>query len=100
MTTKLKPAPTVDALDHEVQRGDIYQIDPSFEVFGGCLLIVDEIKSYGVMGYVTIPGDEGGNAFVIVEWEKIVWCGDAEWVIGIVPEGEENEQKDKIQEPQ
>ena len=39
--------------------GDIVQVDPSKEVFGGCMVVVTEVKSWGIQGYVQSAGVDG-----------------------------------------
>lgn len=67
--------------------GDIIQIDPEHDpAFGGCLMVVSEVKSWGVQCYIAIPdksvanASDRGTAFYRVEngkFEKtggrIVW---------------------------
>jgi len=51
---------TVDAEGEEIEIGDVVQIDPDADfAFGGCLLIVTELKGFGVLGFVAGP-DSGG----------------------------------------
>ena len=41
--------------------GDLVQVNPSVEVFGGCIVVVTESKSWGVQGYVqsaVVPGQQ------------------------------------------
>lgn len=45
---------------------DVIQIAPPHK-WGGCLAIVDEVKSWGVQAYVPIPNNDGtppGNAYI------------------------------------
>ena len=42
-----------------IEVGDIVQVDPSKEVFGGCLVVVTEVKPWGIQGYVQSAGVEG-----------------------------------------
>jgi len=42
-----------------IEIGDIVQVDPSKEVFGGCMVVVTEVKSWGIQGYVQSAGVEG-----------------------------------------
>jgi hypothetical protein len=43
-----------------LKRGDVVQIVPeSNPVFGGCLAIVDEPKSFGAQLYVVVPHKDG-----------------------------------------
>jgi hypothetical protein len=61
--------------------GDVVQIDPSHgEAFAACFLVVTELKSWGVMGYIRVPGEGGGDAFLRVPFDKVTRVGFAEWV--------------------
>jgi hypothetical protein len=42
-----------------IEIGDIIQVDPSKEVFGGTMVVVTEVKSWGIQGYVQSAGVEG-----------------------------------------
>jgi len=61
--------------------GDIVQINPHRAVnpaFAGCLLVVTEVKSWGVQGFVQALGtrDEiGGQAYYRVKWDGIEATG-------------------------
>lgn len=52
-----------------MERYQIIQLNPETvrnKMFSGCLMVVDEIKSWGVQGYVTglgSNGEPGGQAF-------------------------------------
>lgn len=77
----------------KVQAGDVVQIDPAHDPdgFGGCLMLVTEPKSWGVQGFVHIPGADGGDAYYRVKFEWIEWVGRAAWVPAPpAPEGEAN----------
>lgn len=58
---------------NEVNVGDIVQLDPfktGNKMFAGCLMIVTEIKSWGVQGYVQSLGENqepGGQAYYRAE---------------------------------
>ena len=50
------------------QVNDVIQIDSEHdERFGGCFIQVTEVKSWGVKGFVAIPGNVGerGQAFYL-----------------------------------
>lgn len=57
-----------------VNVGDIVQIVPDHD-WGGCLVIVTELKSFGVQGIVTIPRQ--GDAYVRLRNEDFVIAGKA-----------------------
>lgn len=42
-----------------MKTGEIVQVNPSHEVFGGCMVVVTEVKSWGVQGYVQSAGVAG-----------------------------------------
>lgn len=45
----------------EIAKGDIVQILDPHHAWCGCLLIVDEVKSWGVVAYITIPQSNDGS---------------------------------------
>ncbi len=62
----------------EIEPGDIVQIAPEHvSIFAGCLVIVTEVKSWGVQGYVTVPAR--GDAYVRIETEEFQRVGRAAW---------------------
>jgi hypothetical protein len=75
-----------DFTDHEPwEAGDIVQLVPGKTgnpMFEGCLMIVTELKSWGVMGYVQALGQDGkpgGQAYYRARFEEVEWCGKATW---------------------
>lgn len=55
----------------EISEGEVIQIAPPHK-WGGCLAIVDEVKSFGCQAYVSIPHNDGqppGQAFTRLNWE-------------------------------
>ncbi len=73
--------------DPRIVVGSVVQIDPGHDdVFGASFLVVTEMKSWGVQGYVTIPGKDGngGSAYYRVAFEHIVYIGEAEWSLETV----------------
>ena len=42
-----------------IEVGSIVQVEPSKEVFGGCMVVVTEIKTWGIQGYVQSAGVDG-----------------------------------------
>jgi len=65
---------------------DIVQIDPAYPgVFGGCLMVVTEIRGWGLQGYVTVPN--GGDAYYRVRWGGFETTGGkAVWRAGDEPQ--------------
>jgi hypothetical protein len=67
----------------ELQVGDIVQIDPDVEMFGGCFVTVNEVSGSRVMAYAQVPG--GGQAYVFLQPGKFALTGGvAKWVAGNV----------------
>lgn len=63
--------------------GDIVQIDPDVETFGGCLVTVNEANGSKVMGYAQVPGS--GQAYIFLQPGKYALTGGvAKWVAGNV----------------
>lgn len=57
-----------------VAEGDLIQVneDGPYHWFR-CILVVDEVKSWGVQAYCTIPGTRGdnpGDAYMRLEWHE------------------------------
>jgi hypothetical protein len=52
-------------------KNDIVQVDPSVPVFGGCLVVVTEVKDWGIQGYVQNAGDNVGQAYIRLKWNDI-----------------------------
>lgn len=56
-----------------MEPGDIVQLDPektSNQAFAGCFMVVTDVKSWGVQGYVQTLGDReesGGQAYYRAE---------------------------------
>lgn len=53
-------------MSEKLSEHDIIQISPSHK-WGGCLAVVDEVKSWGCQAYVAIPSNDGappGNAYI------------------------------------
>ena len=66
---------------------NVVQIDPQNKtnpMFGGCFLIITEVKDWGVMGYVQSLGEDmkiGGQAYIRLKWEDIEPVGEATWML-------------------
>ena len=54
--------------------GDLVQVNPSVEVFGGCIVVVTEPKSWGVQGYVQSAGVPG-QQYIRLKFADIEWTG-------------------------
>lgn len=61
--------------------GDIVQVDPAVECFGGCLVVVTEPKSFGVQGYVQSAGVPG-QQYIRLQFKDIKPTGGkAHWAV-------------------
>jgi hypothetical protein len=63
-------------MEDRLEPGDIVQITNSEHKWFPCLIIVSEIKSFGIQGYITVPKNDGsgGNAYTRLnnrEFEKV-----------------------------
>ena len=53
---------------YKLQRGSIIQANENAEKWCGCLLIVDEVKEWGVQAFIHIPFQ--GNSYVRLSYEQ------------------------------
>jgi hypothetical protein len=61
--------------------GDIVQVNPEVEVFGGCMVVVTELKPWGIQGYVQSAGVPG-QQYIRLKTEQIeATGGKAVWVV-------------------
>ena len=68
--------------NRELKKGDIVQLNPDMDMFGGCFMVVTEPKSFGAMGYVTDTNSkEKGHAYLRTEFKEMEFVGRAEWVL-------------------
>ena len=68
----------------KIEEGDVVQIDPESDgKFAACLMVVTEVKGWGLQGYVTVPGSVvggSGRAFYRVKHDNYVKIGPAKWL--------------------
>lgn len=60
-----------------LEEGDIIQIAPPHK-WGGCLAVVDEVKSFGCQAYISIPHNDGtppGQAYIRLNTEDFESIG-------------------------
>ncbi len=75
--------------DMRIVAGSVIQVKGEVQNgWGGCLLIVDEVKSFGVQAYLRIPMK--GDAFIRLEWKDIEYIGYA--VYGSVNDEDEDKE--------
>lgn len=57
-------------------RNNLIQITPPHR-WGGCYATVTEVKSWGVVAFITVPHPEGtGNAFLRLSWDEFEPMGN------------------------
>ncbi len=68
----------------EVQQGDVVQIDPeSHARFAACLMVVTDVKNWGLQGYIIVPGVTGSDrAYYRVNNGGYAKVGVAKWLRG------------------
>ena len=63
----------------QVQPGMVIQVNESANAdWTGCLMIVDEVKSFGVQAYIKIPME--GTAYLRLKWDQFEIIGQAVFV--------------------
>ena len=64
-----------------IEIGDIVQVDPTKDVFGGTMVVVTEIKTWGIQGYVQSAGVDGQQYIRLpfADFEKT--GGKAVWMV-------------------
>jgi hypothetical protein len=71
----------------EFEEGAVVQLNPETvgnRMFAGCMMVVTEVKSWGVQGYVQGLGENeqpGGQAYYRAKWDEIEYVGRAEWFL-------------------
>lgn len=68
--------------DQRIAVGSVVQLNEmaSDECYIGCLLIVTEIKPWGVQGFIPVPNERGktaGHVFLRPKWQALEWVGTA-----------------------
>lgn len=80
----------IESLKENLKVGDLVQLDPAYHLgersgfFAGCFMVVTELKSFGAMGYIPIPGNRGempGMAYYRAKWEEMHIIGQAIWAV-------------------
>lgn len=68
--------------------GNVVQLDPGQHLgegkgfFGGCFMVVTEVKAWGAQGYIAMPGNRGeppGLAYYRAKWAEMELIGVAVW---------------------
>ena len=69
----------MQGIQMEVESGSIIQANENAGDWCGCLLIVDEVKSWGVQAYMMVP--KKGTAFIRLNNDEFDLVGKAVLVI-------------------
>ena len=59
---------------------DIVQVIPTHPLFGGCMVVVVELKDWGVMGYTQNAGSTGQAYIRLRNEEMALTGGKAVWI--------------------
>ena len=46
-------------IEYKQKPGEVVQVEPSVECFGGCMVVVTEPQAWGIQGYVQSAGVPG-----------------------------------------
>lgn len=80
--------------------GDVVQVSlESGDGFGGCFIIVSEVKEWGVQGYAVVPG-LGGRAFYRARLADVQKIGRAVWADEDAAEGSAVHYPNGLDDPQ
>jgi hypothetical protein len=67
--------------DTEYLVGQIVQVNPELEVFGACMVVVTEQKSWGIQGYVQSAGVHGQQYIRLKHKDFELTGGKAVWMV-------------------
>jgi hypothetical protein len=68
------------------ENSSVVQLNPETvgnPAFAGAMMVVTDLKSWGVQGYVQSLGTRdapGGQAYYRAKWEEVEYVGEAVWV--------------------
>lgn len=62
------------------QRGTVLQVTAQAERFPGCFVVVEDVRSWGVRGYIPNAQDTSTIIPVRVSWHDVVYVGEAGWI--------------------
>ncbi len=65
-----------------IKVGSIVQVNPEVDMFGGCMVVVTELKSFGIQGYVQSAGVPGQQYIRLKTGQIEATGGKAVWVVG------------------
>ena len=65
----------------KIEENQIVQAAPHIETFGGCMVVVTEVKSWGIQGYVQSAGVPGQQYVRLKTGDFEATGGRAVWVV-------------------
>ena len=66
----------------DLKVGAIVQVNPDKEKFGACMVVVTELKNWGIQGYVQSAGVLG-QQYIRLKFDDFeATGGEAVWVVG------------------
>lgn len=74
-------------IDPRIQVNSVVQLSPETKnrAFAACMLVVTEVKPWGVQGYVQALGEaidqQGGAAYYRAPYAEIEYVGEAAWIV-------------------
>jgi hypothetical protein len=74
------PKGEITIIDADLEPGDVIQIDPSNEMFCACFAVVEEVRDWGVIAKVTIPGRPPSEMPIRLATGDFVRIGEAAFV--------------------
>ena len=84
---------TNDEKKAQIDKGTVIQVTgENVGDWEGCLLVVDEVKPWGVQAGMHIP--EKGAAFIRLKWEDIDYIGQSYFMFGAGGDKNESNGKD------
>lgn len=66
------------SIQSNTKKGTVLQVSKLSERFAGCLVIVDEVRSWGVTCY--IPWVDGSTVPLRMAWDDVAYVGEAPWI--------------------
>lgn len=68
-------------VDQRAEAGDVVQLDPEHCRWGAVLVVVTEVRTWGIQGYFLVWRDDGtsGMSFIRAEHAHYKRIGRAEW---------------------
>jgi hypothetical protein len=70
----------------QLRPGSIVQVTSEYGLFSGCLVVVTEVRSWGVIGYVRIPGKPGLAYIRLDKADFTPTGGVAPWLLDFTTE--------------